>query len=1356
MAKKRVMFISGLGDAPHVYRCLNKIELLETQNYIAKCYKSNSPSILNSIYKYDYIFFFRVPYNNYIELVFEEIKKLKKTSIFDIDDLIFSPDYIPQLSFLKDLNEKYTELYYKNSIKLNKTFNLCDYFITSTDFLAEEGRRLNKESFVHRNCLNKFQCYVSDKLLQKKIDYAPGFTIIGYFSGSNTHDLDLKSISSGLAEILNKYKNVKLLIAGYINLPEKLLKYKSRIIRVEYLPVQHYYNVLSMVDINISPLQDINNPFIKSKSEIKYIETGILKIPTIASESPAFKYAIEDGKNGFLCQNENEWFENIEYLINDKQLRIQMGEEAYKHCMKNYHPEIMAPKLKEVFNQFKINSDENYRFTPEKSYTTNEIETQLDKINTNETNGFFDFDFKKYINEWETNYYINIFQKQKHLLTKPYFEGEGIVFGNVYDSIPQSNKNKLNVLYNSKELKQLKNNLFYDFGIFNEYHPDEDKDNLAKLLELIKYDGTVYISVKESLKELILSSDGKKSATFFETLKKNIKKQSISGDYVLDIINEAFINKDDDLIEKALIIKKYKNKINLLIENISKKINELPKPLNVDDEERIDIVVPIYNGYLETLECIDSILEKTEEPFYLILIDDKSTDKKVKQALKRLPEHPLIKIIFNDKNQGFVKNCNTGMKHSNRDIILLNADTIVTKGWIKKLKDCAYSSEHIATVTPLTNSGTICSVPNFIEDNVIPEGFTIDSFGQFIENISLKLRIPLPTAVGFCMYIKRTVIDEIGIFDEAYGRGYGEENDFSCRAIEHGYINVVDDATFIYHKGRTSFQDLTPQLGSINSKVLDNKYPFYFTNVAKFIENNMMMPIINNIHFRLMFKRNQKPNVIVLSHVYGGGSDYYILELMEQLKDKFNFFFLKEDDGRISLEVLSSDFSFNFVFDLFVISNQFTININSTYGFYQWFIDIFNISLIHVNHTINCSSDIYQIAKDLNIPLIQSIHDYYYICQSYNLLDHNGKYCGICLTKEDAVKCKSKITGHEKFPVFRWRDIVRKNFQIANKIIFPSKSSFNLYQKVYSEITEKSEVIPHGYNYSEIDRFSISVKSKTFNKKMKICILGVLAESKGKELAFNLFYNGPQELIEWYVLGSSKDEILEHIKEELPANVNILGRYEKNKLVNIISELEIDFVFLLSKCPEVFSYTLSEAWLAGIPVLSGPFGALEERIKEYKGGWVLDELNFDNVLQFITHIRDNPKEYSKVISNIEDIHIKSITEMKDDYLKIYNKIIKSINLDEKENLMNNQNAGKSDKTFNNFMFYSLLELRNYNALKDHARSLEFQVNELKRCQIELDAIKNSFGWRVINRLKRNRFIRFPVKIAKKVLLRNKT
>ena len=192
--------------------------------------------------------------------------------------------------------------------------------------------------------------------------------------------------------------------------------------------------------------------------------------------------------------------------------------------------------------------------------------------------------------------------------------------------------------------------------------------------------------------------------------------------------------------------------------------------------KQIDIIVPVYNAYEFTEECIKSVIKNTDLTAHtLVLINDKSPDEKILPMLlkyKKENSDKKIVVLDNEQNMGFVKTVNKGMKYSENDVILLNSDTEVTSNWIEKIQKCAYSNEYIATVTPLTNNGTIASVPNFGVDNELPENMILEEYAKMIEEISKNRYPELTTGNGFCMYIKRNVINELGLFDdETFGKG---------------------------------------------------------------------------------------------------------------------------------------------------------------------------------------------------------------------------------------------------------------------------------------------------------------------------------------------------------------------------------------------------------------------------------------------------------------------------------------------------------------------------------------------------------------------------------------------------------
>ncbi|WP_415324815.1 glycosyltransferase family 2 protein [Clostridium perfringens] len=263
----------------------------------------------------------------------------------------------------------------------------------------------------------------------------------------------------------------------------------------------------------------------------------------------------------------------------------------------------------------------------------------------------------------------------------------------------------------------------------------------------------------------------------------------------------------------------------------------------------IDIVIPVYDGYDETRKCIESVLKVENKIKYnIIIINDKSPNDKLSKYLKSLKDQR-ITLLENEQNLGFVKTVNKGMKLSNNDVILLNSDTIVTDRWIDKMYRASKVKENVATVTALTNNGAIVSVPNFNKDNLLPEGYSIDEFSSLIEKISKKKYPEIPTAVGHAMYINRKAIKKVGYFDDKnFGKGYGEENDFSMRCIKKGMINIVADDTYIFHFGATSFSANKKNHIENNKRILYKLHPSLRLRILWFIySKNNIKQICNEI-----------------------------------------------------------------------------------------------------------------------------------------------------------------------------------------------------------------------------------------------------------------------------------------------------------------------------------------------------------------------------------------------------------------------------------------------------------------------------------------------------------------------------
>jgi len=250
---------------------------------------------------------------------------------------------------------------------------------------------------------------------------------------------------------------------------------------------------------------------------------------------------------------------------------------------------------------------------------------------------------------------------------------------------------------------------------------------------------------------------------------------------------------------------------------------------------RPTVVIPVFDAFEALGPCLGAV-EKTAPQARVIVIDDASRDNRVTTLLDswatRSDHHELVRFR---ENQGFVRAANHGLAACPGDVILLNSDTRVTSGWFDALSRCLDSDPQIATATPWTNNGEVASFPGFCRANPVPPD------PEALARAAAASKGPgypdLPTAVGFCMAIARRAIEAIGLFDEAaFGRGYGEENDFSLRAAAAGMRNVLCDDAYVVHLGGQSFEPLGLRPDEHSMQRLLRKHPDYLATVSAFIE----------------------------------------------------------------------------------------------------------------------------------------------------------------------------------------------------------------------------------------------------------------------------------------------------------------------------------------------------------------------------------------------------------------------------------------------------------------------------------------------------------------------------------------
>jgi GT2 family glycosyltransferase len=805
----------------------------------------------------------------------------------------------------------------------------------------------------------------------------------------------------------------------------------------------------------------------------------------------------------------------------------------------------------------------------------------------------------------------------------PYFDTT--FYLNRYEDVAKSKINPLlhYILYGAKEGRWAGPN--FNSGFYLLSNPDVKKAGLNPLLHYIRYGQ--YEGRKTNLNNeyrlLAVQNEPTKLIRILRLINKTNVKKGIY--YIRKYGLKAFLNKiktklnsmNSDLQAYEESYKNIFDVINLL----------LPEPFipRIEISEPIDILIPVYNGreFLDSL--FGSIIKNTSVPYRLLIANDKSTDPGISKYLadfKNSNPNIDITVIENEDNLGFVKTVNKLAKLTKNHFVILNTDTEVPPHWLERLIFPIISKEDIASVTPFTNSGTICSFPEFLVDNPMFEGMdvaTLDSYFQYVD--FEKNYVEIPTAVGFCMAINKKVYDKIGLFDEIFGKGYGEENDWSMRAAKAGYKNIIAPNLFVYHKHGGSFKsEEKKKLMDHNFALLRDKHPNYFLLVEDFIRKDPLKHLRSILKIRILSKL-YKP-IMIFDHSLGGGANEYTNDFV---KDKNLVIILRYDFNRTKyiIEFLGKKIE-KLSFEIYDIKDI------------EKIIFYFNIEEIIINELVSYPKilDLLDFLIKLkknnkNINFTFNVHDYYCICPMYNLLNYEIKYCNIpsnlalcdeCILKNKLIETEVPFVKHDypNLKISLWREKFNELLKHSSKIVCFSNSSKDIIQKTYKNLSvDVFEVKPHIVDW--VRPVTIKKTSETIN----IAILGNLGIHKGAYIVSSL-----ASYIDYHNL-NLKIHIFGNVfepYESFYSNKSVVkhGGYKKNNLPKLMEENEIDIIFIPSIWPETFSYTTEEAIKMDMPVAVFDLGAPAERVKNYSKGIILEKQDPEYIInKFFNFLKHN-------------------------------------------------------------------------------------------------------------------------------------
>jgi glycosyltransferase involved in cell wall biosynthesis len=341
-----VLFVYDAVAPWTVYRCDNQAEQLEYLGLSADVVQLDEIDLMAAVQRYDVFILNRIDYTNRVGSLIDAVQRADKSVVFAADDLLFEPDLYRNFAFLDDATESDRESWRRRLDRYRATLEACGAAIVSTEPLAEHARRHVDRVGVVYNAVS------SDMLARAEEVPAPQSNdsrevVVGYLSGTPSHNRDFLEAADAVLWALKAYPEVRVLVVGQLDLGRRFDSFRARITRIPRQPFTELSKVVAQIDINLAPLER-DNPFTECKSCVKYLEAGLVGVPTIASARPDFVRVIESGRNGFLAAETSDWQSALRDLIESAERRRSIGALARQDVRAQQSTRASAPLLVEA------------------------------------------------------------------------------------------------------------------------------------------------------------------------------------------------------------------------------------------------------------------------------------------------------------------------------------------------------------------------------------------------------------------------------------------------------------------------------------------------------------------------------------------------------------------------------------------------------------------------------------------------------------------------------------------------------------------------------------------------------------------------------------------------------------------------------------------------------------------------------------------------------------------------------------------------------------------------------------------------------------------------------------------------
>ena len=625
----------------------------------------------------------------------------------------------------------------------------------------------------------------------------------------------------------------------------------------------------------------------------------------------------------------------------------------------------------------------------------------------------------------------------------------------------------------------------------------------------------------------------------------------------------------------------------------------LPRP--------ITIIVPVFNAFELLADMLDRIRRHTDLPWHLLLIEDCSTDPRVRPFLRDWVGQygeTRVSLIENPQNLGFIGSVNSGLGRAltlGHDVVLLNSDALVPAGWASRLLRPLWAETQVASVTPLSNDAEIYSSPALCRRVVLDAG-QADAMDAVAARFNPDIPLPeTPTGVGFCMAMSIAYLRQVPQLDTVFGRGYGEEVDWCQKTRALGGRHLALPGLFVEHRGGESFgSDAKRKLIGQNGEVISTRYPEYDADVQRFIAADPLLTprlALALAWAATCLDPDGRPHLVpvYLAHSLGGGAEKYLEKrIADDLAATGRPAVILRVGGpvRWQIEVVGAfgttagaTDDFDLVARLIGLLARREIVCSCAVG------DPDPMALPgHLLALKTSAGD----QSDVEIEVL--FHDYYALSPSYTLLDAQGIYHGP-LTAAVAADRAHSTRRPDGTPVSLtdWQAAWGALIQAADRLVVFSNDSRMQVATAYPAAQHKLVLRPHQMQ-AQVPVVERLVERAAGSRRV-VAVLGNIGRPKGAGVLCELGRLLPADGSLGLVLIGNIDPAY-----ALPGSVPVHGDYQVAEIPALVARYGITDWLIPSICPETFSYTTREALATGLPVYAFGIGAQGEVVAEAANG----------------------------------------------------------------------------------------------------------------------------------------------------------